>query len=56
MAGQDEEEVVKLLFGDHPPQNWRENEEFLFYLTELGNLGKGWRIKNYGHNTKSRSY
>jgi len=39
MAGQEEEEVVKLLFGDHPPQNWRENEEFLFYLTELGNLG-----------------
>jgi len=39
MTAGEEEEVVKLLFGDTPPENWRENQEFLLYLQELGNLG-----------------
>ena len=39
MTAGEEEEVVKLLFGDTPPENWKENHEFLLYLQELGNLG-----------------
>jgi len=34
-----EDETVKLIFGDHPPEDWRENEEFLLYMSELGSLG-----------------
>eukprot|EP00088_Acartia_fossae_P002220 TRINITY_DN10883_c0_g1_i1.p1 TRINITY_DN10883_c0_g1~~TRINITY_DN10883_c0_g1_i1.p1 ORF type:complete len:655 (+),score=138.28 TRINITY_DN10883_c0_g1_i1:26-1990(+) len=39
MDTQDAEEVVRLVFGDHPPDDWRENPEFMQYLSELGNLG-----------------
>jgi len=39
MDSQEAEDVVRLVFGDHPPENWRENPEFVQYLTELGNLG-----------------
>lgn len=34
-----DEEVVNLVFGDNPPADWRENEELLTYLAELGSLG-----------------
>jgi len=33
---QDQEELVTLIFGDNPPENWRENPEFALYLSELG--------------------
>ena len=47
MAGRDEEEVVKLLFGDAPPSDWRDNPEFMLYLNELGNLGITWNYDDY---------
>jgi len=33
---QDQEELVTLIFGDNPPENWKENPEFALYLSELG--------------------
>jgi len=33
---QDQEELVNLIFGDNPPENWKENPEFALYLSELG--------------------
>jgi len=33
---QDQEELVALIFGDNPPENWKENPEFALYLSELG--------------------
>jgi len=39
MDSHEAEDVVKLIFGDDAPSDWRENPEFLQYLTELGNLG-----------------
>lgn len=35
----DQEELVSMIFGDNPPENWRENPEFNLYLAEMGNLG-----------------
>ena len=35
----DQEELVTMIFGDNPPENWRENPEFNLYLTEMGNMG-----------------
>ena len=28
-----------MIFGDNPPENWRENPEFSLYLAEMGNMG-----------------
>jgi hypothetical protein len=36
----DQEELVKLIFGSDEPENWKENPDFLLYLSELGNIGK----------------
>ena len=36
----DQEELVKLIFGAEEPDNWKENPDFLFYLSELGNIGE----------------
>jgi len=33
---QDQEELVALIFGDNPPENWKDNPEFAIYLSELG--------------------
>ena len=33
---QDQEELVALIFGDNPPENWKDNPEFSLYLSELG--------------------
>jgi len=33
-----QEELITLLFGDSPPEKWRENPEFCLYLSELGNM------------------
>jgi len=33
---QDQEELVNLIFGENPPENWKENPEFALYLSELG--------------------
>jgi len=33
---QDQEELVALIFGDNPPENWKDNPEFALYLSELG--------------------
>lgn len=35
----EQEEVVNLIFGGHPPENWQDNPEFSLYLAELGNIG-----------------
>ena len=35
----DQEELVSMIFGDNPPENWRENPEFSLYLAEMGNMG-----------------
>eukprot|EP00092_Neocalanus_flemingeri_P008469 GFUD01009126.1.p1 GENE.GFUD01009126.1~~GFUD01009126.1.p1 ORF type:complete len:635 (-),score=134.88 GFUD01009126.1:114-2018(-) len=35
---QDQEELVSLIFGDHPPENWKDNPEFALYLSELGSF------------------
>ena len=35
---QDQEDLVTMIFGDNPPENWRENPEFCLYLSEIGNL------------------
>ena len=35
----DQEELVSMIFGDNPPENWRENPEFNLYLAEMGNMG-----------------
>ena len=35
----DQEELVTMIFGDNPPENWRENPEFNLYLAEMGNMG-----------------
>jgi len=32
----DQEELVSLIFGSNPPENWRENPEFCLYLSEIG--------------------
>ena len=32
----DQEELVSMIFGDNPPENWRENPEFNLYLAEMG--------------------
>jgi len=29
---------VSLVFGDNPPDNWKDNPEFILYLSELGSL------------------
>jgi len=34
----DQEELVSLVFGDNPPDNWKDNPEFILYLSELGSL------------------
>ena len=34
----DQEELVTMIFGDSPPENWRENPEFCLYLSEIGGL------------------
>jgi hypothetical protein len=36
----DQEELVKLIFGDEEPENWKDNPDFLLYLSELGNIGE----------------
>jgi hypothetical protein len=36
----DQEELVKLVFGSEEPDNWRENPDFLLYLSELGSMGE----------------
>jgi hypothetical protein len=36
----DQEELVKLIFGDEEPENWKDNSDFLLYLSELGNIGQ----------------
>ena len=36
----DQEELVKLIFGAEEPDNWKENPDFLLYLSELGNIGE----------------
>ena len=46
MDSVEQEEVVKLIFGEEAPDGWRDNKEFILYLTELGTLG----------NTRSSSY
>ena len=33
-----QEELIALLFGESPPEKWRENPEFCLYLSELGNM------------------
>jgi hypothetical protein len=33
---QDQEELIGLIFGDDPPDNWKDNPEFALYLSELG--------------------
>ena len=33
---QDQDELVAMIFGDHPPENWRDNPEFRVYLAEMG--------------------
>ena len=45
MDSVEQEDVVNLIFGDEAPEGWRENKEFLLYLTELGNLGNSLNIK-----------
>ena len=32
----DQEELVSMIFGDSPPENWRDNPEFCLYLSEIG--------------------
>ncbi|XP_023331474.1 conserved oligomeric Golgi complex subunit 8 isoform X2 [Eurytemora carolleeae] len=39
MDSVEQEEVVKLIFGEEAPDGWRDNKEFILYLTELGTLG-----------------
>ena len=34
----DQEELVAMVFGDHPPEGWREDPDFRIYLDELGGL------------------
>ena len=31
----DQEELVSMIFGDDPPENWRENPEFQLYLVTV---------------------
>ena len=33
-----QEELVGLIFGEHPPDGWRDMPEFQIYLSELGQL------------------
>ena len=42
MDSVEQEEVVKLIFGEEAPEGWRDNKEFILYLTELGTLGNTW--------------
>jgi len=35
----EQEELVRLIFGDHPPENWKDSPEMSLYLAELGNMG-----------------
>jgi len=32
----DQDDLVSLIFGEHPPENWKDNPEFTHYLAELG--------------------
>ena len=34
-----DQEELPMIFGDNPPENWRENPEFTLYLAEMGNMG-----------------
>ncbi len=34
----DQEELVKLIFGEEEQENWKDNPDFLLYLSELGNI------------------
>ena len=35
---QDQDDLVTMIFGDSPPDNWRDNPEFCLYLSELGGM------------------
>ena len=35
---QDQDDLVAMIFGDSPPDNWRDNPEFCLYLSELGGM------------------
>ena len=35
---QDQEDLVTMIFGDSPPDNWRDNPEFCFYLSIMSPL------------------
>ena len=49
----DQEELVSMIFGDNPPENWRENPEFSLYLAEMGNMGVE-RISGEGERVASQ--
>ena len=38
MGDSAQEELVSLIFGENPPDGWRDMPEFQIYLSELGQL------------------